>query len=70
VEACRQDCGPSEGFLSHSINSLFEELNGLSEIFAVKRPQDYPMMLVDVTSLPAFDPTLSKEKHMVSLVTV
>ncbi|KKA20516.1 hypothetical protein T310_5460 [Rasamsonia emersonii CBS 393.64] len=54
--------------ISHSIDSLFEQLTILSERWASNDSKIILMMAVDVTFLPAFPQSLEEQKNMVSLV--
>jgi hypothetical protein len=54
--------------IGHSIETLFNQLNILSERWGTNDSKIILMMSVDVTFLPAFNPALDEQKHLVSLI--
>ncbi|KAL1969512.1 hypothetical protein VTN77DRAFT_8950 [Rasamsonia byssochlamydoides] len=65
-----EDYNQAKLSVSHSIDSLFEQLNILSERWGSNDTKIILMMSVDVTFLPAFTPSrdLDEQKNMVTLV--
>lgn len=63
-----EDYNQASESISHSIDSLFEQLTILSERWASNDSKIILMMSVDVTFLPAFPQTLEEQKDMVTLV--